>query len=1148
MIHADFVHLHLHTQYSLLDGAIRLRELMQMAQAQRAPALAITDHGNMFGAIEFYNQAQRAGIKPIIGCEVYLAPESRFDKNSRGIAEASFHLILLAKNLAGYANLIKLTTAGYLEGFYYRPRIDKELLSQHAAGLIALSACLKGEIPHYLSLGEKRKAREAAGQYRDIFGDRFYLEVQENGIAEQSRANAGLLEIGRELSIPLVATNDCHYLRREEARAHDILLCIQTGKTVNSPERLKFATDQFYLRDAEEMKELFAWHPEAVKNSLAVAERCNLELDFRGYHLPVYLVPEGHSLESYLEEKARDGLENRFSAPGLKEEEKGGYRERLEQELRTIKSMGLAGYLLIVADFINYAKGQRIPVGPGRGSAAGSLVAYALRITEVDPIAQNLLFERFLNEGRKSLPDIDVDFCIDRREEVIRYVAEKYGADRVAQITTFGTMQARAVIRDVGRALDMPYNEVDRIAKLIPPSLNITLDEALAQEPRLRQMEKENDQIKNLLDVARSLEGLTRHASTHAAGVVISDALLANYTPLYKGPKGEILTQYDMGSLEKIGLVKFDFLSLKTLTVIDKTVKILKESRGIDLDLSQVKTDDKKTFKTLRAGDANGVFQLEGRGIKELMVKLKPDKLEDITALIALYRPGPLQSGMAEDFIQRKLGKVPIEYEVPHLREILKETYGVILYQEQVMKIATELADFTPEEADLLRYAMGKKAPEEMNRQKELFVRGAKKKGISERKAGRIFDLMAHFAGYGFNKSHSAAYAVISFQTAYLKAHYLVEFMAALLSSEKENSDKVMRYIGECREKGVDVLPPDVSESLSDFTVLGGKIRFGLAAVKNVGAGAIEAILEARKEGGNFSSFSDFCQRVDLRKINRRVLESLIKAGAFDVLEPSRGQLLQEMKETMDGAIQKQREQAQGQFNLFAGPEAPKSLLLERKSEEDSSELKLAYEKEALGLYLTDHPLRPYLSLLSSLDTTPISEMGEKGDSSQVKVGGLVSNLKQKVTKKGQLMAFFNLEDLTGKVEVLVFSDLYKEVASLLEGNRPVVVQGILDVGEEGIKLKATKVLPLTETRKGLASVHLRLKGGVLSREALRSLKEVLSRYPGGSPAYLHLSLEEGKEALIKLPESLSPSEELAKELCALFGPEVVAFEDSPEE
>ena len=1137
---SEFVHLHLHTQYSLLDGAIRLPELFQKAKEYKVPAVAITDHGNLFGAIDFYTQAMRAGIKPISGVEAYVAPGSRFDKTIKDLPDVAFHLVLLAMDKVGYENLIKLITSAHLEGFYYRPRIDKELLREHSEGLIALSACLRGEVPHYLVLGDMGRALRSAEEYKSIFGDRFYLEVQENGIKEQAIANQGLLQISRELDIPLVATGDCHYLRREESKAHDVLLCIQTGKTVNEQNRLRFQTDEFYFKSPEEMAGRFSWCPEAVKNTLSIAERCNLVLDFSGYHLPRVKVPEGHTLESYLEEVARSGLEERLDAAGIRREEGEKYYGRLKRELSTIKSMGLAGYFLIVADFINYAKSNGIPVGPGRGSAAGSLTAFSLRITDIDPISNNLLFERFLNEGRRSLPDIDVDFCLERRDEVIRYVAQKYGQDRVAQIITFGTMQAKAAIRDVGRALDMPYSKVDRIAKLVPPVLNITLAEALEMEPRLRELKEGDEGVRELLDLAQALEGLTRHASTHAAGVVISDLPLIHHTPLYRGPKGEILTQYDMNGLERIGLVKFDFLSLKTLTVIDKALRLLRESRGIQLDLYRLPQDDEKTFQMLSSGDADGVFQLEGRGMRDLMIKLKPEKVDDIAALIALYRPGPLQSGMVEDFIQRKHGNIPIEYEIPQLQEILKETYGVIVYQEQVMKIASELAGLTPEEADRLRYAMGKKDPEEMKRQKELFVRGARRNGITLRKAERIFDLIAHFAGYGFNKSHSAAYAVISYQTAYLKAHYPVEFMAALLSCDADNSDKVLRYIGECRHKGIPVLPPDINESSWDFTVVGDKIRFGLAAIKNVGRAAIDVILEAREAGGKFSSFSDFCRRIDLRKVNRRVLESLIKAGAFDSSEPSRSALLEGLKDIMDEAQSHQR-----QISLFSlGAQGPK---MERERT-DPPELRLAYEREALGLFLSDHPLRTHLEGLRGITTTSIAELIEGADGREVVVAGIVGDLRlkytrQKHTKKRQLMAIFHLEDMEGRVEVVVFPNLYRKAGHVLEVNRPVVVTGVVESKDEGVTLRASKLSPLSPMKGKGVGVHIFIKEGGLDRAILNSLKSILNRYKGDSPTFVHL-LTSDKEAIIKLEVRVNPSPALMEELKPLLGDGAVELED----
>src|SRR3990167_4600491 len=923
MQHSNFIHLHLHTQYSLLDGAIRHDDLFSLAREYKMSALAMTDHGNMFGAIEFYEKAQHYGIKPIIGCEVYVAPESRFDKGrDSGTTEASFHLILLVKNIKGYKNLCRLVTSAYLEGFYYRPRVDKELIRANNEGLIALSSCLHGEVPYLLNSGNKEKALKVAEEYKAIFdNNRFFLELQDNKLPEQKRVNEGLLEISKRLNIPLVATNDCHYLRREEAKAHDMLLCIQTGKTVNTADRLKFKTDEFYFKSPQEMEASFSAYPEAVRNTIEIAERCNLELKLKEYHLPVFPAPDGEDVGTFFENQARHGLEERLRRMNEKGEDVGDqrwhYYERLEKELKVIKAMGFSGYFLIVGDFINFAKKRNIPVGPGRGSAAGSLVAYALGITNLDPIKHNLLFERFLNPDRISLPDIDIDFCIEGRDDVIKYVSEKYGKDNVSQIITFGQMKAKAVIRDVGRAMDMPYSDVDKISKLVPNVLNITIEDAVKQEVRLKELIDKDARVRDLIDVAKTLEGLPRHASTHAAGVVISNKPLIEYLPLYKGPKEEVVTtQYPMKDVEKIGLVKFDFLGLKTLTVIDKVVKLLKSNKNIELDIDNLILDDAETYKLLSSGDTDGIFQLESSGIKELLRKLKPETFEDVMSVVALYRPGPLQSGMVDDFIKRKHGKAPIKYELPQLKDILANTYGVIVYQEQVMEIAKVLAGFSPGDADVLRKAMGKKLPEEMVIQRERFIEGAKKNKAEQKKAEKIFDLMANFAGYGFNKSHSAAYALIAYQTAYLKAHYPVEFMAATLTSEMADTDKVIKYIGECRNMAIEILPPDLNESRKNFTVIGNKIRFGLAAVKNVGEAAIDVILNTRETEGQFTSILDFCTRVDLRKVNRRVIESLIKCGAFDFTGGKRSQLRAPFKKIMNISQGGKKEKVNGKKSI----------------------------------------------------------------------------------------------------------------------------------------------------------------------------------------------------------------------------------------
>ncbi len=1153
MKHADFVHLHLHTQYSLLDGAIRLEELFHRAKEYRMPALAITDHGTMFGAIEFYQRAQKNGIKPIIGCEVYVAPGSRLDKTSKGPSEASYHLILLAKNLTGYRNLMKLVSTAFFDGFYYKPRVDKELLQAHHEGLIALSACLQGEIPYCLAGGDQKKALRAADELRSIFsGGRFYLELQENKIPEQKKVNAGLMALAKELSLPLVATNDCHYLKKEDAQAHEILLCIQTGKTLKDKDRMRFSTEEFFFRSAEEMEELFSYCPEALRNTVEVAEICNLELKLSELQFPQFQVPPGESLDSFLENSAHKGLEDRLAelkvfsqSPPLDVE---FYRQRLQKEVGMIQKMGFSGYFLIVSDFIRYAKSRGIPVGPGRGSGAGSLAAFCLGITEIDPLVNGLLFERFLNPERVSPPDIDIDFCIQGREEVIQYVRNKYGQDHVAQIITFGKMQARAVIRDVGRAMDMPYGEVDRIAKMIPNTLNITLEEALHQEPRLNELAKGNAEVKKLLTMARALEGLPRHASTHAAGVVISSRPLVEVVPLYRGQGNEIMTQYAMKDVEKIGLIKFDFLGLKTLTMIEDVLKRVEASRGERLDLKRILLSDRQTYGLLCSGDTSGVFQLESSGMKDLVMRLMPERFEDLVALLALYRPGPLKSGMVDDFIKRKQGKTSIAYEVAELKDILEETYGVIVYQEQVMKIATKLASFSLAQADILRRAMGKKNVEEMAMQKKNFIEGAQENKIATKKAEKLFDLMAKFAEYGFNKSHSAAYALLAFQTAYLKAHYPVEFMAGLLSSETGNSEKILRYRVECREKKIEVLPPDLNESRPDFTVVGEKIRFGLAAVKNVGLAAIQSILSAREEKGNFTSLADFCLKVDLRKVNKRVVESLIKCGAFDSLGSSRSQLLAGLEEAMDWAQAIERERANHQITMFGGLANGG-----RKAEPRLPDVppwpenqRLAAEKETLGFYLTGHPLSsiaPILQRFTSMDTVKVQEAA---DGQEILIGGVVNALKEINTKKGDRMAFVTLEDLNGVVEVIVFSELYKNSSLLLKGEDPVFIKGRVDAGEENVKIIASEVLPFEQAvGKLTTSVHLRLRSEGLRREDLESMREIFQDNRGNCPAFLHLLLPGEREAVIDLGDDwkLNSADQLVHRMRDLLGYEAVSFQ-----
>ncbi len=1157
MEHSDFVHLHLHSQYSLLDGAIKIRDLVQRAQEFKMPALAVTDHGNMFGAVEFHSQAVAAGIKPIIGCEIYVAPGSRHDKKAaRGSSEASYHLLLLCQNLIGYRNLCHLLSIAYREGFYYKPRVDWELLRERNQGLIALTACLGGEIPTLIGMKRMEDAASRAREMSEVFDEnRLFLELQENFLPEQDPVNRGLIEIAGELKLPLVATNDCHYLRREDAYAHEVLLCIQTGKTMDDAGRMRFQNNEFYFKSPGEMTELFREQPDAIRNTVEIAERCNLELDFNTYHFPQYEKPPEKTLEQVLEENAKNGLAERLNEirrirPDISLEDEKGYYDRLEIELAIINQMGFPGYFLIVADFINWAKNNGIPVGPGRGSAAGSIVAYALRITDIDPIPYKLLFERFLNPERISMPDIDVDFCIYGREAVIEYVRNKYGKENVAQIITFGTMQAKGVIRDVGRALNMPYGEVDRIAKLVPGILNITLKEAIKQEPRLRELSEKDPKVKELINVALALEGLTRHASTHAAGVVVTPEPLPEYLPLYTDPKsGSQVTQYSMGYVEKIGLVKFDFLGLKTLTVIENALRLIRKGKDPQFDLTLVRDDDPETYRLLSAGETTGVFQLESSGMKELLIKLKPSCFEDIIAICALYRPGPLGSGMVDDFIQRKHGKKAISYPFPQLEPILKDTYGVIVYQEQVMLIAQVLGGYSLGGADLLRRAMGKKKAEEMAKQKEIFLKGAGENGINVKKAESVFDLMEKFAAYGFNKSHSAAYAMVAYHTAYLKAHYPVEFMAALLTEDMENTDKVIKNISEVRSMGIEVLPPDINASDRTFTVHEKSMRFGLGAVKGVGSAALESIIEVRRKKP-FSSLHDFCETVDLRKVNKKVVEALIKCGAFDSLGARRAQLMNVLEDAMEAGQKLQRERAMGQESLFGAEE----VVSQNGNgygqlpdvEEWAENILLGFEKDALGFYITGHPLARYGETIRKFSTCDTAGLADRTDKEEVRVCGIVAGLKELTTKKGDRMAFVTLEDLTGFTEVVVFPEVYLASAELLSGEEPLLVRGQLDVGEESCKLIASEISSLREVQGRLTKfVHFRLTSPGLDDEQLRSLRSIIERHRGNCEALLHVVIPNRSEAVIRLPEGLrvTACEEIIDDAEKLFGYNVVTFE-----
>ncbi len=1151
----DFVHLHVHTMYSLLDGAIRLDDLLRCAKQDGMKAVAITDHGTMFGVAEFYEKAIAADIRPIIGCECYVAPRSLRDKTPQDAKDVS-HLVLLARDRQGYRNLCKLASVAQLEGFYYRPRIDKRILAEHSQGLIGMSACLHGEIPRHIIAGRMDLAEETARFYQKLFGeDNFFLEVQNNGIEVQATVNEALRELARKCSIGLVASNDCHYLRREHVRAHDVLLCVQTGKTVSDRDRFKFRTDQLYFKSKQEMVLDFVDFPGAIDNTVAIANRCQVDFDFNQYHFPKFQDPSGLSAKDLFVKKVREGFAKRW--PRIRKRRPGAdeqlYRKRLDYEIEVINNMGFPGYFLIVADFIHYAKQQMIPVGPGRGSAAGSLVAYSLGITELDPIEHGLIFERFLNPSRISMPDIDVDFCINGREKVFKYVAERYGGgDYVAQIITFGKLKPRAVIRDVGRALGFSYDEVDVIAKLVPEGPKIkNLSVAMEAEPKLRELVESQPEIKDLVDICQTLEGLPRHASTHAAGVVIGDRPLVEYLPLYRGKKGEVVTQWDMKLVEKIGLVKFDFLGLRNLTVIDHTLELIREQGKEVPDLTDLDINDKETYALLAAGDTTGVFQLESSGMKDLLVRLKPERFDDLIALVALYRPGPLESGMVNDFVDRKHGRKPITYMFPELKPILEETYGVIVYQEQVMNIAVALADYTMAEADGLRKAMGKKITSMMAQHRQRFVEGAVKKGADAKKAAELFDLIEKFGGYGFNKSHSAAYAVISFQTAFLKAHFPVEFMAALLTSEMQSIDGVVKYINECRNHEIEVLPPDINSSGKTFTVADGKIRFGLAAIKNVGQAAIDAII-AERQNGRFDSLFDFCQRVDLHRVNKRVVESLIACGAFDSTGQYRSRMMAVLEDALDWGQRVQRERNDSQLSLFGGGKddaeqlnLPVIPLLEQWSEKQ----RLEAEKEYLGFYVSGHPLERYKAVLQKYTTDSLEQLEEAENGKPVRVGGLIAACKIILTKKKERMAFVSLEDMAGMIEVVVFPSLFITAESLLFQDSAVLIQGKLKKEEKGIKIIADEMIAIEEAdRKWTAKVHLRIEARHTGKDDLLQLKSIMMRYPGDCKSYLHICTSDTVEVVIDVSDKvkLQPSPTFIKEVNRLLGYDAVTTECAP--
>ncbi len=1171
MAPADFVHLHVHSEYSLLDGAAQLDKLVQRAKALGFPALALTDHGNLFGAIDFYTASRKAGIKPIVGAELYVAPGSRFEKSSQdGGYEGASHCTVLVRNETGYRNLIKLVSKAYLEGFYYKPRVDRELLAQHADGLLVLSGCLNSEVSRLLSAGEEAKARQAAGWYQDVFGrEHYFMEVQSHGIEEQARVTQGTLRIARALGASVCGTNDSHYLEAGHARAHEALLCIQTGSTMSDPDRWRFSTEEFYLKSAEEMRRVFSELPEACASTLAVAERCNLELSFGQFHLPRYAVPEGHTLDSYLEQLAVEGLERRYGSPPQAQA-----AERLRYELGVISRMGFSGYFLVVWDFIAYARRQGIAVGPGRGSSAGSLVAYCLGITNVDPIRYGLLFERFLNPERISMPDMDIDFADDRRDEVIRYVVDRYGADRVAHIITFGTMGAKAVIRDVGRVLGLSYGEADRLAKLVPGfPLNITLDDALEKAPELAQLVKRDPRVGELWGVAKALEGCTRHASVHASAVVISDEPLMERVPLYKDPKRpELITGFAMGPIEKLGLLKMDFLGLKTLTVIGDAVALVRESRGVALDPDAIPMDDARTFRLLSEAQTSGVFQLESPGMRDALQKLRPGHIEDLIAMVALYRPGPMD--LIPDFVNRKHGRAPITYEHPAMKAHLEPTYGIMVYQEQVMRLAAELAGFTLGQADTLRKAMGKKDRELMAQQREQFVGGCRANGMETRKAERIWELIEKFAGYGFNRSHAACYAVVAYQTAYLKANYPVEFMAALLTSEMDRTDKVVQYMDECRAMGLEVAPPDVNRSGARFTVSGDAIRFGLGAIKNVGASAIESIVKNRAEAGPFVSLTDFCGRADLRLINRRVIESLVKAGAFDSAGSTRAGLLASLDHAMEAGQRRHRDREEGQASLFDGPgalpvTAPKGSAGagEATVPEWPAEQLLAYEKEVLGFYLSGHPLERHGEVARELGVASAGDVVSRPVASRVTLLGQIGSVRERATKSGNRMAFATLDVADGAVSLTVFPEALRSCGAALHTPGPVLVKGRIDETEKGRVILVEEVTPLeralqagdagsrpraarAETaggggeRRHAHACRLRVPAEETGAEALlEAVRGICQEHRGGTPLFVHLLLP-AHEVVMKVTACpVEPGAAFVEEIERLLGPDSLTIE-----
>ncbi len=1134
----SFVHLHNHTTYSLLDGACRLNDLAEAAKKFEMPAIAITDHGNMFGAVNFYQTVLKTGIKPIIGLEAYVAPDSRHEKTGgmKGAEPNAYHLILLAKNLDGYRNLMKLSSIGYTEGFYYKPRIDREVIKTCKDGLICLSSCIQGEVPRKIIKEDYEGARQDALFYRELFGDDFYLEIQNHGIAEEEIALKGLRDLSKELDIPLVATNDTHYLQQNHAPAQDALICIQTGKDINDTKRMKFTSDQLYFKTYAEMSSLFPDLPEALSVTLDIAQKCNLVLEFGNFHLPVFSIPESEThipLDEYLSKRAHEGLYKRYGDPPE------SIKERLEFELSVIKKMGFPGYFLIVMDFIDYARKNNIPVGPGRGSAAGSIVSYCLGITNVDPIEYGLLFERFLNPDRISMPDIDIDFCYEKREKVIEYVRNKYGSDNVTQIITFGSMNARAVIRDVGRVLNIPYGDVDKIAKLIPAQFGIASQKAIEEAPEFKKACEVDDIHKRLLEYSLVLEGLTRHASTHAAGVVITPGHLTDYVPLFKAPQGEVTTQYDMNAVETIGLLKMDFLGLRTLTVIDQTIQALAE-KNIDLNIDAIPMNDSKTFDIFANGETIGIFQFESAGMREYLKKLKPDCIQDLVAMNALYRPGPMR--YIDDFIDRKQGRKKIEHPHPWLEEILKETYGIIVYQEQVMQIAGKLAGFSMADADKLRKAMGKKKIDLMNEMRIEFMKGAQNNQIPENKAEEVFAKIDEFAGYGFNKSHAVCYSIVAYQTAYLKAHYPKEFMAANLTSEMGNTDRVVILIDDCKRMGIEIMPPDVNSSFERFVAVEEGIRFGLKAVKNVGAGAIQSIIAGREIAGPFTTLYDFCKKINTAKVNKKVIESLIQAGAMDSLEGHRAQLMAGLANAVTIAQSESVLADMGQTSIFGEENIEQTSLypeLPDVPEWSQTEI-LKYEKEIAGIYISGHPLLRFQDDITAFSNPVIAHLEDIDSGRNVQVCGMISQTRKLLDKKKRLMAFFNVEDFSGSARLIAFADCFEQYGDLIDNENMVFIAGKIDKKDnsEDYAIIAERIIPLDQVRNEYCKrLILNINTDHLDDNTLTRLKMLVQNNPGHCSVFFNIECNGEKEVLLQSKAyKVFPNINMVKELRNLFG------------